>query len=103
MRAKDTNSDLACAFARSEGSVVRDTVFSHAGVGLLHRDAVIIDLPVVHVGEKHWGDIFAVGIEYHLAGDAMIAGRSRQRVANAAFVEAGATYSVEQDLHLVIR
>src|SRR6266700_8438896 len=47
-------------------------------------------------------NVFAVGIELHLAGHALVAGSSGERVADAAFIQAGAANSVEQNAHLVI-
>lgn len=69
LRAEDANLQVGCVFVMGGRSYVLNAIFSDLGIWLFHGDAAVLDLPVVDMAEEQWRDVFAVGIEDHVARD----------------------------------
>src|SRR5690242_11598084 len=82
MRAKDSDPQIGCILIGRGWSRVSNSILPNLSVRLFHGDAPVFNLPIVHVAEVHGGDVLAVRIEDHIAGDTFEAGQPRQSVAN---------------------
>src|SRR5579864_2746507 len=102
MRTKDSDLQRAGLLIRSRGANELNAGFADLRVGLLHGDAAIFDLAVMHVAEKERSDVLAIGIEYHVAGNAFIVFDTSQGVANPAAIQSGTANCIYQNLHLIV-